>query len=109
MGQIEIDDYLHEKLNELTYLLYQKKYFSYLDSAIKYVSGIYTHIRNPDNYRTLNPCKIDKYGQYYIKYKPTRSTTQYYITYDIVDGIYYVQDIFSDKSTEYARYIKGTK
>lgn len=107
-NQVIYSDYVKEKLDMMTFIMFEKGYFHSLESSEKYISRIYDFI---DTIYT-QPQKTSvssKYGKYYAKYKNAKSEMHYYITFDTLDGIYYIEDIISPKTKEYLEIVDSIK
>jgi hypothetical protein len=66
---------------ELAEILYEKNYFGFESSAIRYVEDLFNDIADtlPKRYRTIAPKYFDKYGEnmFYVSFKKTKSTEWY--------------------------------
>ncbi len=66
-------------LDELVFTLYKAEYFSYIETAEKYVADIYDAIpiaiKNQKHKQT--PKELIAYGTFYVSYKATKRTTWY--------------------------------
>lgn len=81
MEEIEIQ-YLpevEEYLNELIYLLFQKEYFGFIESAFKYIDNLTDFVeKNINNFPAKNtPSNLIELGSKYIFYKANQNTTWY--------------------------------
>ena len=101
MGKIIYSHKLEYELNELVVILYYKQYFGFKKDAIEYVQHIRDFIDTIST-RPIKLCKSPKYGKYYARYDNKKSNMQYFITYDTMDEIYYIEDIISPKTKEYS-------
>jgi len=105
MEEVIFSTHIVEKLNELTHILFDKEYFGFKESAEKYTMAIYDHIyKIPKlkHHKTIH----SQWGHFYIKYKPQKSNTQYFITFDKKGDKYLIKNIFSNHTEEYVRFIK---
>lgn len=90
----------------MTDILFEEEYFGFKSSAEQYVLNIVNHIyKIPTlkHYKTLNP----KWGYFYVKYKPAKSKTQYFITFDKKEDKFLVKNIISNHTKEYPMFIKN--
>ncbi len=108
MGQLILSNNIRNRLDDLVEILYYDNYFKFKESAQKYVDKIYDFIETIPNQTIIYECKTPIYGKYYARYKNPKSGFMYYITYDTMDGIYFIENIISPKTKEYLA-IKGTK
>jgi hypothetical protein len=71
----EVLDYL----DNLIYILYQDKYFSFLENSHNYVLGIYDFIDEnlPSSNIKKSPKSLQKYGDFYIFYNSNPRITWY--------------------------------
>ena len=105
MEKIILLPQLIEKIERLTVILFDKEYFSYPEDAIAYTDAIYDFIYTiPGNLRRRT--KHPRYGLYYCRYKANTQTT-YYITFDVIQGYYFIKNIISNHTKEYPLYIRG--
>jgi len=76
----EVIDYI----DDLAYILYQKGYFGFLDSAKEYTDRLTFDIENSIHTKLKKPfpSRFKRYGSYYVTYKPNRRTpgTSFLIT-----------------------------
>jgi hypothetical protein len=77
--EVIIADEVTEYFNNLIYTLFLKEYFSYEKSAEYYVQNIYNFIefelyKNPFK---KTPVPLQKFGSYYVFYRPNKRTTWY--------------------------------
>ena len=87
--------------------LHNNKYFGTLELAENYVNKILDFITSiPD--LSLKVCKTSKYGKFYARYTNTKTKMQYFITYNIVENIFFIEHIISAKTKEYLA-ILGSK
>lgn len=91
---IYVSDEVIEFLDKLIFSLYENDYFSYLETAEKYVADIYDFIENNIlHFPTKKSPKSPKnYGNFYIFYKPNNRTT-WYIFFDKKDSRYLIKYI----------------
>ncbi len=108
MERVILSKNIENKLTHLVDTLFEKEYFGYRESAKEYVQRIRDFIQKIPNQTIIYECKTPIYGKYYARYKNQKSGFMYYITYDTMDGIYFIENIISPKTKEYLA-IKGTK
>lgn len=91
----EVEDYL----NDLTYLLFQKEYFGFLESSFKYVDNIVDFIEfNLSTFPAKRtPEHLLRNGSYYIFYKANANTT-WFIFFEKLDHRYLVTYITNNHS-----------
>ena len=95
------------KLSHLIYILHEKEYFGFWETAEKYVDSIYdTILKIPEikHSKSANP----KIGTYFVRHKANSKTT-YYIIFDKKDDRYLVKDIFSNHDQSYENIISPEK
>jgi len=88
----EVRQYLYE----LSQILYEKNYFSFLDSSEKYVEELFEDIETtlPNRPKRMAPPYFDRYGKkmFYAIFRKNK-TTQWYVffnIYEIKDGLIYL-------------------
>jgi hypothetical protein len=95
------------QLNNLIKTLYEKEYFGFIDSAFDYTDSIYNFIfkiPNSPYKKTYN----NKLGAYFSSYKANRNTT-WYISFDIYNDKFIIQNITNNHSADYAYVISVIK
>lgn len=96
-------------LNELIYILFDKEYFSYVDSSKKYILRLITEIKKTihlkQKYNT--PIELKQYGSNYKKFSISKGTT-WIIFYDLIKDTYYINYITNNHSAN-SKYISGLK
>ncbi len=103
MGKIIISSLVDEKMDELVDVLYEDEYYGFMDDAIAYVVAIYNFMSTiPDQKHRLTV--NTRFGKYYCRYRHDKGTV-YYITFDIDNGDYFIQNIISNHTSEYPLYI----
>lgn len=77
---------VREYLKKLSYILYEKDYFSYLDSSVKYIEELFKEIETtlPNRQKRPAPPYFDRYGKnmYYVTTRKNRFT-QWYVFFTI--------------------------
>jgi chlorite dismutase len=96
-----------DKLNALVEILFDKDYFYIKENAKEYVYTIYTFMYDlPTKHHRL--ARNSKNGKYFCTYKPNKNTT-WYITFDVEDDVYLVNNLTNNHSADYPRFIRGIK
>jgi hypothetical protein len=96
---------LEDKLFDIVFMLYNKEYFGFIESAFNYVDEIVNFIYTIPTLKHKRT-KNKKHGAYYCRYKPNKNTT-WYITFDIEDDLYLIKNITNNHSKDYPRFIAG--
>ena len=77
---------VRQYLDELSHILYEKEYFSYVDTAERYVEELFNDIKTtlPNHQKRLSPSYFEKFGKkmYYAVFKKSK-TTQWYVFFSI--------------------------
>ena len=88
-------------LNQLTFTLFKKEYFNYLETSINYKNKIIEFI--DENITTFparkTPFKIDYLGSNYMFYKSTQRTT-WYIFFDKEGTNFLITNIINSNSEQ---------
>ncbi len=105
MEKVVITSEVVSRLDSLLILLFEKGYFSFEANAIQYVDNLYDFILSIPSLKK-RPTKSIKYGLWYCKYKANKNTT-WYVTFDVVDGVYLVRRIINNHTRDYPAFIKG--
>ncbi len=103
MEKIIITPLVYDKVDEIIMVLYKDEYCGFIDTAKSYGDAILNFIITiPQQKRklTINP----RFGKYYCRYRHDKGTV-YYITFDIDNGDYFIQNIISNHTSEYPLYI----
>ncbi|MEO6639399.1 MAG: hypothetical protein ABIN25_14060 [Ginsengibacter sp.] len=95
---------VNDKLKNLVFVLYKKEYFSFLESAEKYVNNIYDFIYAIPTLQH-KPTKNKNYGEYYCRYRHNKNTT-WYITFDHEDDLYLIKNITNNHSKDYSSFME---
>jgi hypothetical protein len=97
-------------LEELTFILYEKGYFGFYESACDYVDHIFDfiYLQLPTKPKQIAPKHFSKYGinMYYVTYKPNKRTT-WYIFFNFKDDRYLIRYITNNHVA--AHHFKGLK
>jgi hypothetical protein len=103
--KIIIDNKVVEKLNALVEILFDKDYFYIKENAKDYVDVIYNFLYNlPNNHHRL--AKNTKNGKFFCTHKPNKKTT-WYITFDVEDDIYLINNLTNNHSADYPSFINN--
>ncbi|MFA7444791.1 MAG: hypothetical protein WCY89_02510 [Flavobacteriaceae bacterium] len=107
MGKITIQ-YLSDvkaRLNSLVFILYEKEYFSFLESSYDYVDRLIEFIDNDlINFpHKQTPEKLIRFGSKYVFYKANNHTT-WYIFFETKDNRYLITYI-TNNHTEDAKFL----
>jgi len=105
MEKIAISNATHTRLSDLLDALINEGYFYIFENAEEYVNDIYNFIYTLPEQQKYN-VQNTKYGAFYCRYKANAHTT-YYIIFDIIAEVYYVNYILNNHTHEYVIYIKG--
>jgi len=99
---IVYSDAFEYQIHDLIFILYNKEYFGFEDSAIKYGEKIYEFIfENIDKPITRNSQKkYHKFGKKYLKYTANKRTT-WYIFFDQKDNKFLVKYILNNHSKDF--------
>ena len=77
---------VRQYLKEVSLILYQKGYFGFEETAIKYIEDLFEDIKTtlPVRHKMLAPPYFDKYGEYmfYSIFKKNKNT-QWYVFFSI--------------------------
>jgi hypothetical protein len=97
-------------LKNLTTILYDKGYFSYIETATNYVDKLTSNIENTIDsiLKRKAPIYFSKFGRdmYYATYKPNKHTT-WYVFFNYKDDRYLIRYITNNHVS--AQYFKGSK
>lgn len=98
--EIVFSDEIKIEFKKMMLALHHKKYFGTSELAQNYVNKIIDFITTIPNL-SLRKCKIPIYGAYFARYDSPKSNMQYFITYNIIGDIYYIEHIISSKMPAY--------
>lgn len=104
MEKVVVLESVNNKLNDLVLILFENGYFGFVKSALVYVEKIHNFILSIPSQQHYKTLKTD-YGAFYIKFKPNKNTT-YYITFDIIEDHYFLQNVITNHTADYPIYIK---
>jgi hypothetical protein len=103
MEQIEVTPFVEDKLKELVTILFNNEYFGFIDSSIEYVNNIVDFLYTIPTLKHKK-CNIEKDGAFYCKIKENPKTT-WFVTFDKVNEIYIIKNIYNNHSNEYAAFV----
>ncbi len=103
MEKIVILPELESKLFDLVFILYDKEYFGFVESALAYVDKIVDFMYTIPIIRHKKT-KNNKYGTFYCSYKSNPSTT-WFISFDFEDDTYLIKNITNNHTKEYLQII----
>ncbi|MEO7490865.1 MAG: hypothetical protein ABIU77_27355 [Ferruginibacter sp.] len=99
MAKIVILPALESKLFDLVFILHDKEYFGFVETAIAYVDDIIDFIYTIPK-RKHKKTKNNKYGSYYCSYKKNPATT-WFICFDFEEEVYLVKNITNNHTEDY--------
>lgn len=104
MEKVEIffkKEVVEEFFNALVLELFEKDYFSNLESAIEYKEKIIFFIKNSISLfpAKKSPKKLQIFGSYYIFYKANQNTT-WYILFERFDNKFLIKHITNNHSKD---------
>jgi hypothetical protein len=99
MEKVRLVPHLAYQLNDLIDVLFLAEYFSFKESAIKYVNDIENFIYSIPNQKH-KICKKKIWGTYYCKYKRNHQTT-WYIVFDKEADLYLIKFIINNHTKDY--------
>ena len=102
VGEIIYSPLFIEELDELAMVLYQKKYFSFVEDVDVYIDKIYDFVDCTIEYPNIknSPKKFQKHGKKYLKYTANKGTT-WYIFFDQKGNQFLVNHILNNHSQEF--------
>lgn len=94
MVQIIFSEEVINYIDDLTFELYQKEYFSYIDVAKKYVDYIINEISTSIHEKKHNetPYQYNQFGKYYIIIVTNRRTA-WHVYFDKKNDIYLIKKL----------------
>jgi hypothetical protein len=99
MAEIKLSPLAATKLDELIDTLYEDEYFGFFESSLEYVQNLRNFIFSIDTLKIKNT-SINKYGNFYCKYKHNNKTT-WYVLFDKINDNYLVNNITNNHSPDY--------
>ena len=104
MEKIIFNKRVVQQLNEIVFILFNEKYFSFVETALEYRNDILSAITVSNLKRgKASPPKNVKLGNFYIKHKSNHHTT-WYVFYDIIHEEFYIEHIINNHLPE-ARFL----
>ncbi len=99
MAEIRFSPLLLNKLDELIKTLFNEAYFGFFESSEDYVNNLIDFIYSIPSLK-YKPTIDNQFGTFYCKYKHNSKTT-WYITFDIEEEFYIMQNIINNHSADY--------
>jgi hypothetical protein len=99
MAKIIILPALEDKLFDLVFILRDKAYFGFVETAIAYVDNIINFIYTIAR-RKHKKTKNNKFGSYYCSYKVNAATT-WFICFDVEADVYLIKNITNNHTEDY--------
>ena len=96
-----------EMLQDLIFILFKEKYFSFLQNSLEYVDLIYDFIYTVPTQRKKATHR-NRYGNWYCAFKINKHTT-WYISFNVEGDEYNITHITNNHTADYPRYIRGIK
>lgn len=93
MAQVIINASTRKKIDGLVDILIDEEYFVEIENAYSYVNAIYQFIESIPSQQQY-PTNSPRFGKWYCRYKPNRHTA-YYLTFDVIEDVYFVKKISS--------------
>lgn len=102
VGEIIYSTLFVSELDDLAKVLYQRKYFSFVEDVDVYIDKIYDFVENNVEYPTskISPENFQKYGKKYFRYD-ANSQTSWYIFFDQKDHRFLVNHILNNHSQDF--------
>lgn len=102
VGEIIYSTLFVSELDDLAKVLYQRKYFSFVEDVDVYIDKIYDFVENNVEYpiSKISPEKFQKYGKKYLRYD-ANSQTSCYIFFDQKDHRFLVNHIVNNHSQDF--------
>lgn len=102
VGEIIYSTLFVSELDDLAKVLYQRKYFSFVEDVDVYIDKIYDFVENNVEYpiSKISPEKFQKYGKKYLRYD-ANSQTSCYIFFDQKDHRFLVNHILNNHSQDF--------
>jgi hypothetical protein len=93
-------------IDNLIFILFEKGYFGFPESAKTYVSKLTADIESSIHLKLKNPSppRFKKYGSHYVTYKPNKNTT-WYVFFSMRADRYLVRFITNNHVS--AQHIRG--
>ena len=102
VGKIIYSPHFVNELDDLAKILYQNKYFSFVDDVDMYIDKIYYFLERSMEYPMSknSPESFQKFGKKFIKYKANNRTT-WYIFSDQKENKFLVNHILNNHSQDF--------
>ncbi|AZI32282.1 hypothetical protein [Kaistella carnis] len=102
VGEIIYSTLFVSELDDLAKVLYQRKYFSFVEDVDVYIDKIYDFVENNVEYpiSKISPENFQKYGKKYLRYD-ANSQTSCYIFFDQKDHRFLVNHILNNHSQDF--------
>lgn len=107
MAKIIYSDLFINKTSKLIAILYDEGYFGFLESSKDYVRQIFDFIETIPSIR-FKKTNNAKYGQFFARYQANKRT-YYYITFNVIGEVIFIENIFSNYESGYSTFIMGAK
>lgn len=102
VGEINYSPLFIDELDDLAKVLYQQKYFSFVEDVDIYIDKIYDFIESKIEYPISKntPESFDKFGKKYLRYKANNQTF-WYIFFDQKDNQFIINHILNNHSQDF--------
>lgn len=102
VGEIIYSTLFVSELDDLAKVLYQRKYFSFVEDVDVYIDKIYDFVENNVEYpiSKISPENFQKHGKKYLRYD-ANSQTSWYIFFDQKDHRFLVNHILNNHSQDF--------
>ena len=102
VGKIIYTPLFVSELDDLAKVLYQRKYFSFVEDVDVYIDKIYDFVENNVEYpiSKISPENFQKYGKKYLRYDANNQTS-WYIFFDQRDRRFLVNHILNNHSQDF--------
>ncbi|MDP2454615.1 MULTISPECIES: hypothetical protein [unclassified Kaistella] len=102
VGEINYSPLFIDELDDLAKVLYQQKYFSFVEDVDIYIDKIYDFIESKIEYPISknSPESFDKFGKKYLRYKANNQTF-WYIFFDQKDNQFIINHILNNHSQDF--------
>lgn len=102
VGEINYSPLFIDELDDLAKVLYQQKYFSFVEDVDIYIDKIYDFIESKIEYPISknSPESFDKFGKKYLRYKANNQTF-WYIFFDQKGNQFIINHILNNHSQDF--------
>ena len=102
VGKIIYSPLFIDELDDLSKVLYENKYFSFVEDVDIYIDKIYDFIESNIGYPTskISPENFQKYGNKYLRYDANNQTS-WYIFFNQKDHRFLVNHILNNHSQDF--------